>query len=130
MTCRDMVRGLLTELEDHNCWTMGEAAGTRVRTGCSTCSPVPVSMSSEMLGTAADWAAGHLAAGHDGGDAVLIVDETAEPRCDQPHRDAWALWRRRHQYQAQQAHQRWPPTPTSHHDNDTATAVKDGQSAF
>jgi len=30
-----------------------------------------------------------------------------EPRRDQPHRDAWALWRRRHQYRAQQAHQRW-----------------------
>ena len=29
------------------------------------------------------------------------------PRRDQPHRDAWALWRRRHQYHAQQAHQRW-----------------------
>jgi SRSO17 transposase len=30
-----------------------------------------------------------------------------EPRRDQAHRDAWELWRRRHQYQAQQAHQRW-----------------------
>ena len=30
-----------------------------------------------------------------------------EPRRDKPHRDAWSLWRRRHQYQAQQAHQRW-----------------------
>ena len=30
-----------------------------------------------------------------------------EPHRDQPHRDAWALWRRRHQYRAQQAHQRW-----------------------
>jgi SRSO17 transposase len=30
-----------------------------------------------------------------------------EPRRDKAHRDAWALWRRRHQYQAQQAHQRW-----------------------
>jgi hypothetical protein len=29
------------------------------------------------------------------------------PRRDQPHRGAWALWRRRHQYRAQQAHQRW-----------------------
>jgi len=29
------------------------------------------------------------------------------PRRDQPHRDAWAFWRRRHQYRAQQAHQRW-----------------------
>jgi glucose-6-phosphate 1-dehydrogenase len=27
LTCRDMVHGLLTALEDHNCWTMGEAAG-------------------------------------------------------------------------------------------------------
>jgi SRSO17 transposase len=30
-----------------------------------------------------------------------------QPRRDKPHRDAWALWRRRHQYGAQQAHQRW-----------------------
>jgi len=30
-----------------------------------------------------------------------------DPRRDRPHRDAWALWRRRHQYSAQQAHQRW-----------------------
>jgi SRSO17 transposase len=30
-----------------------------------------------------------------------------DPRRDKPHRDAWALWRRRHQYGAQQAHQRW-----------------------
>lgn len=29
-----------------------------------------------------------------------------EPRRDQLHRDAWALWRRR-QYRAQQASQRW-----------------------
>jgi SRSO17 transposase len=28
-----------------------------------------------------------------------------EPRRDKPHRNAWALWRRRHQYGAQQAHQ-------------------------
>jgi hypothetical protein len=30
-----------------------------------------------------------------------------DPRCDKAHRDAWSLWRRRHQHQAQQAHQRW-----------------------
>jgi SRSO17 transposase len=29
------------------------------------------------------------------------------PRRDQPHRDTWTLWRRRHQYHACQAHQRW-----------------------
>jgi SRSO17 transposase len=30
-----------------------------------------------------------------------------EPRRDKQHRDAWTLWRRRHQYGARQAHQRW-----------------------
>jgi hypothetical protein len=30
-----------------------------------------------------------------------------DPRRDRDHRDAWALWRRRHQYHAQLAHQRW-----------------------
>jgi hypothetical protein len=30
-----------------------------------------------------------------------------EPRRDQQHRDRWMLWRRRHQYGARQAHQRW-----------------------
>ena len=29
------------------------------------------------------------------------------PRRDKTHRDAWILWRRRHQYHARQAHQRW-----------------------
>jgi SRSO17 transposase len=30
-----------------------------------------------------------------------------EARRDRPHRNAWTLWRRRHQYGARQAHQRW-----------------------
>jgi SRSO17 transposase len=30
-----------------------------------------------------------------------------EPRRDQQHRNDWMLWRRRHQYDARQAHQRW-----------------------
>ena len=30
-----------------------------------------------------------------------------QPLRDKAHRDAWALWRRRHQYHARQAHQRW-----------------------
>ena len=29
------------------------------------------------------------------------------PRRDRAHRDGWSLWRRRHQYRARQAHQRW-----------------------
>ena len=77
-----MVHGLLTELEDHNCWTMAEAAGhgrpyrmqhllSRARVDEQL-----------MLDTAADWAAGHLCAGQggDAGDVVLIVDETADEK--------------------------------------------------
>jgi SRSO17 transposase len=81
-TCRDMVHGLLAELEDHNCWTMAEAAGH----------PAPHRMQhllsrarvdeQQMLDDAAGWAAGHLSAGQDGdaGDVVLIVDETADEK--------------------------------------------------
>jgi hypothetical protein len=29
------------------------------------------------------------------------------PRRDPAHRDRWSTWRRHHQYQARQAHQRW-----------------------
>jgi SRSO17 transposase len=80
MTCRDMVHGLLAELEDHNCWTMAEAAGH----------PAPHRMQhllsrarvdeQQMLDAAADWAAGHLSAGQDRDDVVLIVDETADEK--------------------------------------------------
>ena len=76
-----MVNGLLAELDDHNCWTIAEAAGH----------PGPHRMQhllsrarcdeQQMLDTAADWAAGHLAGGQDeDGDAVLIVDETADAK--------------------------------------------------
>ena len=30
-----------------------------------------------------------------------------DPCRDKAHRDGWTLWRRHHQYGAQQAHQRW-----------------------
>jgi SRSO17 transposase len=82
VTCRDMVHGLLAEVEDHNCWTMAEAAGH----------PGPHRMQhllsrarvdeQRMLDAAAGWAAGHLSAGQDGdaGDVVLIVDETADEK--------------------------------------------------
>jgi SRSO17 transposase len=81
LTCRDMACGLLMELDDHNCWTMAEAAGH----------PGPYRMQhllsrarcddQGILDTVADWAAGHLAGGDDsGGDAVLIVDETGDAK--------------------------------------------------
>jgi SRSO17 transposase len=82
VTCRDMVHGLLAELEDHNCWTMAEAAGH----------PGPYRMQhllsrarvdeQQMLDAVAGWAAGHLSAGQDedASDVVLIVDETADEK--------------------------------------------------
>lgn len=58
VTCRDMVHGLLAELEDYNCWTMSEAAGH----------PAPHRMQhllscarvdeQQVLDAAAGWAAG------------------------------------------------------------------------
>jgi SRSO17 transposase len=81
MTCRDMVHGLLMELEDHNCWTIAQAAGHSgpyrmqhllSRARCDD---------QGILDSAADWASGRLSAGNSGGgDAVLIVDETADAK--------------------------------------------------
>ncbi|HEY0935859.1 MAG TPA: IS701 family transposase [Trebonia sp.] len=75
-----MVDGLLSELDDHNCWTMAEAAGH----------PGPHRMQHllsrarvddrQVPDSAADWAAGHLCAGQDVSDVVLIVDETADAK--------------------------------------------------
>jgi SRSO17 transposase len=80
LTCKDMVHGLLSELEDRNCWTLAEAAGhdrpyrmqhLLSRARCDE---------QRMLDTAADWAISHFSAGQDGGDAVLVVDETADEK--------------------------------------------------
>ena len=75
-----MVHGLLMELDDHNCWTMAEAAGH----------PGPHRMQHllsrarvddrRLPGTAADWAVEHLSAGQDLADVVLIVDETSDEK--------------------------------------------------
>jgi SRSO17 transposase len=80
LTCRDMVHAMLTELDDHNCWTMAEAAGH----------PGPHRMQHllsrarvddrELSQAAAGWAAGHLCAGQDPDDVVLIVDETGDAK--------------------------------------------------
>ena len=80
LTCRDMVNGLLSELEDHNCWTLAEAAG---HAGPHRMQHL---LSRARLGRAAD--AGHRrglggrppGAGQDEDDAVLIVDETADEK--------------------------------------------------
>jgi len=75
-----MVHAMLTELDDHNCWTMAEAAGH----------PGPHRMQHllsrarvddrELSQAAAGWAAGQLCAGQDPDDVVLIVDETGDAK--------------------------------------------------
>ena len=71
-----MVSGLLMELEDHNCWTIAEAVGHRGPHRLQHLLSRAVWDDQQMLDIAAGWAAGHL----DDGDAVLIVDETADEK--------------------------------------------------
>jgi len=82
LTCRRMVNGLLSELDDYNCWTLAEAAGHA--------GPCPVQHllsrarcdDRAMLDAAADRTAGQLNGeqGGTGGDAILIVDETSDEK--------------------------------------------------
>ena len=71
-----MVDGLLMELDDHNCWTVAEAAGHRGPHRLQHLLSRAVWDDQQVLDTASAWAAGHL----DDGDAVLIVDETADEK--------------------------------------------------
>ena len=71
-----MVSGLLMELDDHNCWTMAEAAGHRGPHRLQHFLSRAAWDDQHMTDIASAWAAGHL----DDGDAVLIVDETADEK--------------------------------------------------
>src|SRR5690348_10050706 len=71
-----MVCGLLMELGDHNCWTMAEAAGHRGPHRLQRFLSRAAWDDRHMADIASAWAAGHL----DDGDAVLIVDETADEK--------------------------------------------------
>ena len=89
---REFVLGLLMELEDHNCWTLGEALG---HTGPHRLQHL-LSRAKwderQVLDQTAAWAVGHLTGpdtGPDtglnscpdaGGDAVFIVDETGDAK--------------------------------------------------
>jgi SRSO17 transposase len=71
-----MLSGLLMELDDHNCWTIAEAAGHRGPHRLQHLLSRAVWDDQQVLDIAAAWAARHL----DDGDAVLIVDETADEK--------------------------------------------------
>jgi SRSO17 transposase len=75
-SCGQMVSGLLMELEDHNCWTIAEAAGHRGPHRLQHLLSRAVWDEQRALDIASAWAAGHL----DNRDGVLIVDEMADEK--------------------------------------------------
>ena len=80
LTCRDMVSGLLCELDDRNCWTLAEAAGHASPYRMQHLLSRARVDDRRLPDAAADWAAEHIAAGQDEDDVVLIVDETADEK--------------------------------------------------
>jgi SRSO17 transposase len=73
---RQMVRGLLMDLDDQNCWTIAEAAGHCGLHRLQHLLSRAVWDDKQVLDIASVWVAGHL----DDGDEVLIVDETADEK--------------------------------------------------
>jgi SRSO17 transposase len=71
-----MVHGLLMELEDHNCWSIAEAVGHRGPHRLHHLLSRAVWDDQQVLDAAAAWAVAQL----DDGDAVLVVDETADEK--------------------------------------------------
>jgi SRSO17 transposase len=71
-----MVSGLLMELDDHNCWTIAEAAGHRGPNRLQHFLSRAVWDEQLVADIASAWAVSHL----DDGDGVLIVDETADKK--------------------------------------------------
>jgi SRSO17 transposase len=71
-----MLSGLLMELDDYNCWTIAEAVGHRGPHRLQHLLSRAVWDDQRAADIASAWAASHL----DDGDAVLIVDETADAK--------------------------------------------------
>jgi len=80
LTCRDMVNGLLCELDDRNCWTLAEAAGHASPYRMQHLLSRARVDDRQLLDAAADWVAERITAGQDQDDVVLIVDETADEK--------------------------------------------------
>lgn len=75
-TCTEMVDGLLMELEDQNCWTIGQAVGHQGPHKLQHFLSRAVWDEELVLDVAAGWAAARL----DDGDGVLIIDETGDAK--------------------------------------------------
>jgi SRSO17 transposase len=80
LTCRRMVNGLLSELDDYNCWTLAEAAGHGSPCRMQHLLSRARCDDRAMLDAAADWTVEQLHGEPDGhsGNAILIVDETSD----------------------------------------------------
>jgi SRSO17 transposase len=76
LNAAEMVSGLLMELEDHNCWTIAEALGHASPHKLQHLLSRASWDDGQVLQQAAEWAAGRL----DDGEAILIVDETADAK--------------------------------------------------
>ncbi|HJY60535.1 MAG TPA: hypothetical protein VJ418_29495 [Streptosporangiaceae bacterium] len=76
LTCRRMVNGLLSELDDYNCWALAEAAGHGSPCRMQHLLSRARCDDRAMLDAAADWTIEQLNGEQDGdsGNAVLIVD--------------------------------------------------------
>ena len=59
-SCSQMVRGLLMELDDHDCWTIAEAVGHRGPHRLQHLRSARSGADQQMLDTASAWAAEHL----------------------------------------------------------------------
>jgi SRSO17 transposase len=73
---RDLLQGLLMELETRNCWTVAEAVGHASPDRLQYLVGRACWDERAVLDAAAAWAVGHL----DDGDAVLIADETGDAK--------------------------------------------------
>jgi SRSO17 transposase len=71
-----MVNGLLMELEDYNCWSIAEAVGHRGPHRLQHLLSRAAWDDQQVLDAAVAWAVARL----DDGDAVLVVDETADEK--------------------------------------------------
>ncbi len=98
LTCRDMVNGLLSELDDHNCWTLAEAAGHASPYRMQHLLSRARVDDRQLLDAAADWAAAHITAGQDEDDVVLIVDETADEKSSSVRRGGPPVQRNRRRH--------------------------------
>jgi SRSO17 transposase len=81
---REFVLGLLMELEDHNCWSLGEALGHSGPHRLQHLLSRAKWDEQQVLDATAEWAAGHLTRNDDGDggcqDAVFILDETGDAK--------------------------------------------------